>query len=84
MSLILCESLTLSLVGGAIGAVGAVAVVRLLGQMPQASGLLTGEVSPGVILQGMSLGLLLGGVAGLYPALRAALLTPTEAIRHEK
>jgi putative ABC transport system permease protein len=82
-AMIVCESLLLSLAGGALGAAGAVVLVRLLGRMPQVSGLLTGHISPMVLLEGMGLGLLLGAAAGLYPGLRAAFLTPTEALRHD-
>jgi putative ABC transport system permease protein len=82
-SLIVCESVVLSLVGGIVGSAGAILVVRVLSRLPQANGLLTGGVPPLVILQGICLGLLLGAAAGLYPGLRAASLTPTEALRHD-
>ncbi len=37
-------------------------------------------VPPSVLLGGVVLTLLIGGIAGLYPAVRAARLTPTEAL----
>ncbi len=83
VSLIFCESLLLSTVGAIVGAVGAMVVVALLGEHPRTSGFIAGNIAGAVVAQGMCLGLFVGAVAGLFPAIRAAGLLPTEAIRHE-
>ncbi len=81
--LILSESAVLSLAGCALGVMLAVVLVWVLSLMPNAQGLLTADVSLRVIGLGVLLGLGIGSVSGLYPAMRAAALPPTEAIRHE-
>jgi putative ABC transport system permease protein len=73
----LCEALLLALLGGLAGAVigasvtGAYAVSRGWQAVVPATGLGVAVVSA----------LLIGGLAGIWPALRAARLSPTEALR---
>ena len=81
--LVLCESILLSLVGSVLGAAWAMCLVALISQLPLVVGLIPGMISWSVIVQGLCLGLLVGSLAGIYPAIRAARMTPTEAIRHD-
>ncbi len=77
----LAEAVLLSLVGGAIGLIlGAVGsyVVSLLVQ--QLKGLVW--VSADVVLIALGISSAVGIAAGIYPAWRAALLPPTQALRH--
>lgn len=81
--MILAEALVLSLVGAFFGILVAVVAIRVLGQLPQAGGLITGEIDPRVIFQGLAIAVVVGLLGGAYPAVRGAQLLPTEALRHE-
>jgi putative ABC transport system permease protein len=83
MRMILYESLFLSMAGAAVGVAAAVALTRLLSQLPQGSRFIEGSVDPGVMLRGLIIALFVGLAGGIYPALRGAYMLPTEAIRHE-
>jgi putative ABC transport system permease protein len=73
------ESATLSTVGAGIGVVtgiGLAFVVRALTPLPAA-------IAPWSVVLGVSLGVGVGMVAGIYPASRAARLDPITALRAE-
>lgn len=71
------ESFVLGICGGAVG-VGL--GVGATGAYAAAEGL-TLLVPPVAVAGGLAAACVLGGVAGLYPAMRASRLTPTEALR---
>ncbi len=81
--LILYESVLLSIAGAAAGIVAAILLTRALTWWPMVNGLVSGEVSPAVIVQGFLIALAVGLIGGAYPAYRGAHLLPTEALRHE-
>ncbi len=83
MKLILGESIVLGLAGAVIGILLAIVITQVLSRLPQAGRLVSGDISFGVILQGLWIALLVGLVGGLFPAVRAARLLPTEGLRHE-
>jgi putative ABC transport system permease protein len=73
----LTESLLLAAIGGAAGAVlGAVATAVWAVAQGQPA-----VIPPEAIFGGLLASLLIGTVAGLYPATRASRLSPTEALR---
>lgn len=83
LRMILLESLTLSLVGAVVGVASGILLTRLLILLPDAGGLVSGDIDPAVIAQSIVIALLVGLLGGVYPAFRATRLLPTEAMRHE-
>ena len=79
LSQILIESVTLSGVGAAVGVgvgIGLTFLVRTFSPLPAA-------VDIKWIALGVSLGVIVGGVSGVYPAVRASKLAPVDALRYE-
>ena len=76
---VLIETITLSAIGAAVGVgvgVGLTTLVATLSPLPAV-------VAPKWVAFGMSLGLGVGVVSGVYPAARAARLDPVDALRYE-
>jgi putative ABC transport system permease protein len=72
-----CESLLLAAAGGAVGVVlGALVTAGYA----ESRGWTT-VVPPAALAGGVAAAVLIGAVAGVYPALRAARLSPTDALR---
>jgi putative ABC transport system permease protein len=73
----LVESVLLGAAGGVVGVLfGAGITFALAGQRGWPA-----QVPPVAVAAGLAAAVVIGGVAGLYPALRAARLAPTEALR---
>lgn len=83
VGMVLGEALVLSLLGAIVGILGAVVLTGLLSRLPSVNGFLSGEIAPLVMFQGLGIAVIVGLLGGLYPAWRAAMLLPTEAVRHE-
>lgn len=83
MQMILCESLLLSIIGGAVGAaVGALAVKAL--EMTNAlRGRIEGDLSPSLFGMAFLVAVGLGLLGGLYPAWRGSRMAPALALRAE-
>lgn len=83
MSMILGESLILTLTGAIVGSLFAVVLIRILSQFEAAQAFVMGTVPLRVLLIALGLAVVVGILGGLYPAIRATGLQPTEALRSE-
>ncbi len=81
--MILGEAVVMALAAAAVGSVTARLATELLTRFPQVNGFIEADIAPFVFLQGFGLTLLIGLLGGLYPAIRASRLLPSEAIRHD-
>jgi putative ABC transport system permease protein len=81
--LILMESIAVSIAGGAIGIALGVLGVSALEQVALLRSKIEGIFTPGLILSAIALSVVFGIVGGLYPALRAARLSPSVALRDQ-
>ncbi len=83
LNLILGEALTVGLVGSLVGLGLGILGVKALALEPTSSSFIAPDLPPAVLGFGLVLGIGLSLIGGLYPALRAAALDPTEALRHD-
>lgn len=75
----LTEALIMGIIGGCIGALLAWSVCRLISKFTP----LTPLVSPSLIVMAILVSSLIGVLFGVWPAARASLLNPIDALRHE-
>jgi ABC-type antimicrobial peptide transport system permease subunit len=83
LRLIMSQSLLLSALGGLLGIGIGLGLVWLINHTPAISSYAPGVVKAQLLVQGMIVALVLGTVGGLYPAWRAASLSPIEALRYD-
>jgi ABC-type antimicrobial peptide transport system permease subunit len=83
LGMILGESIVVCLAGGLFGILQGWLLLKGLSQVTVLMGTQTGTVSFALINQALLVVLALGLVGGLYPAWRASLLQPVEALRYE-
>jgi putative ABC transport system permease protein len=81
--MILWESWAVSLWGAVFGVAGAYVTVWALSFHPTVGNAMSPWLPPSVCVQGLLVAFVMGFIGGIYPAIRAALLLPTEAVRHE-
>ena len=83
LSLILREAWLLGFLGGIVGVGIAFGLNFLLSLVPLVSDSLNPLWSADVFLRAAAVALVLGLAGGLYPAFRATMLQPVEALRYE-
>lgn len=79
----LTEATVLSLGGGLLGIAVGVAASQMLTDVELLGTRVDAQVSMGVAVLAMIVAASIGLVAGIYPAARAAILDPVDALRHE-
>ncbi|MCX7838699.1 MAG: ABC transporter permease [Anaerolineae bacterium] len=83
VGMILREALALGLAGGITGILCGMGLAALLAQEPTMGAYLKPAYTLPVFLQAIVVALVLGSIGALYPAWRAANLSPIEALRYE-
>ena len=83
MRMILLESVLLSIGGGVIGTAGGLGLIVMLSHFPAVSGIVHASITPGIVIEGFAIAILVGVLGAAYPAYRGSRLLPTEALRHE-
>jgi len=83
VSLVVSESLVLALVGSAVGVGLSFLVTFVLERLPQLQGVLHSSFTAQAFWRGLIVGMGMAVLGSLYPAVRAAILTPVRALSHE-
>ena len=83
MGLVVGEAMFISLVGAAFGVVVSFAATAALERLPSLRGILNPSYTADVFWRALYTAAGIGFFGALYPALRAALVAPLEALRHE-
>ncbi len=81
--MILLEAVFLSLLGAAVGVLGAIVIVRGLTYVPTVNNIIDGRIQPIFLAYGFLIAVVLGLLGSIIPAVRATQMMPTEALRHE-
>jgi putative ABC transport system permease protein len=81
--MILLEAVFLSMLGALCGIIGAMVIGHLLTRVPSVNGLIDPRVEPFFLVFGFVIAVVLGLLGSVIPAIRAAQMMPTEALRHE-
>jgi putative ABC transport system permease protein len=81
--LVVSEALLIGLVGAAIGVGAGMIAIRLIGDLPELVGVFQPDYTADVFGRALGIAVGMAFIGALYPAIRAALLVPLDALRHE-
>ena len=79
LTMIVGESLVITVVSAILGSIIGVAATTFLAPMMN----LTPAFTPDIFVQAFAIAIIVGIIGGLYPAIKAVKLPPTEALRYE-
>ena len=77
------EAAVIALLGAVVGVLGAFAAVQVLQDLPELAGTLQATYAPWVFGRALATATAVTALGALYPAWRAARLSPQEAMRRE-
>lgn len=83
LALVMAEALILSLAGAAVGVGAGLLAVRGIERVPELLGVFQPDYTWDVFAKALGIAVGMAFIGAAYPAVRAALLTPMEALRHE-
>lgn len=83
LSLVLGEAITIGFGGAAIGVLFAYVLIRVLARLPELAGILQPTYDAGVFARALFTAAAVAFLGAVYPAVRAARLSPLEAMRRE-
>jgi putative ABC transport system permease protein len=83
VAMVMLDGLVVSAGGAAAGIGMGLACLRWIARHPRLGGLFQPEVTTGLVLEGAVMAILVGLLAGLYPAWRATRLNPMDLLRSE-
>jgi putative ABC transport system permease protein len=81
VSMVLCESALLGLLGGIVGVGLGVLGLVTLGSSPGVRGFIEPDLNPTLMLISIAISVVVGVISGLYPAWRSSRLTPSLALQ---
>ena len=83
LQMVLGEALLLCLIAAVFGSILAVALTQMIVLFPTVSAFITPHYTLDVFLRGLAVGISVALLGAIYPAYRAARLSPAQAIRYE-
>jgi putative ABC transport system permease protein len=83
LSMVLGEALLIAIAGAAVGLAGGYLAVQALKQTPELVGVFQPSYPADIFARSLGIAMGMAFIGGLYPAIRATLLRPIEALRHE-
>jgi putative ABC transport system permease protein len=83
VAMVIGEALTMGLAGAAGGVALSFAATEVIGQLPSLVGILDPHYTASAFWRALYTAAAMSLIGGLYPAIRAARLSPLEALRHE-
>lgn len=83
IKLVILESAIYGILGGIAGIVLGYAIMRILVTLPQIQGFIIMQYDLGFMFKTLGFSLLVGILAGIYPAAKAISIEPIEVLRHE-
>lgn len=81
--LVVAEALLIGLAGAAIGVGAGMVAIRLIGNVPELVGVFQPDYTADIFGRALGIAVGMAFIGSVYPAVRAALLVPLDALRHE-